>query len=52
MNVWMDGLSVLTNEWRLVTVILALVLSSLSLTNLLLRKVFGDRLSRAEYLAL
>lgn len=52
MNAWMDGLSVLTNEWRLVTVILTLVLSCQSLTGLFLNKVLGDRLTRAEYLAL
>lgn len=52
MNAWMDGLSVLTNEWRSVTVILVFVLSCQSLTGLFLGKILGNRLSRAEYLAL
>ena len=52
MNAWMDGLSVLTNEWRSVTVILVFVFSCQSLTGLFLRRILGGRLSRAEALAL
>jgi len=52
MNVWIDSLSVLANEWQLVAVIFAFIFASQSLISLVLRKIFGDNLTPGEYLSL
>lgn len=52
MNVWMDVLSVLMIEWRLITVILVFVFIGQHLIHLALRPVFGDELTTSEYSSL
>lgn len=52
MNPWLDGLTVLTSEWRLVTFIFFSALLSQSLIGVFLRAAFGSRLTASERLAL
>ncbi|GAB4449539.1 MAG: hypothetical protein OHK0041_10840 [Anaerolineales bacterium] len=52
MNPWLDGLTVLANEWRLTAAILLAVLAGQSIVSFLLRVLLGDRLTAAERLAL
>ncbi|GAB4462471.1 MAG: hypothetical protein Kow0070_21510 [Anaerolineales bacterium] len=52
MNPWLDGLTVLANEWRLTAAILLAVLAGQSIVGFLLRALFGERLTAGERLAL
>jgi len=52
MSMWLDSLSVLTAEWRLVTAILVCVLAGQAVIGWGLQKLFGDSLTSSERLAL
>ncbi|MEW6287412.1 MAG: hypothetical protein AB1509_14410 [Chloroflexota bacterium] len=52
MNPWLDGLTVLANEWRLTVPILLCAFASQALIGLFLQAIFGDRLAASERLAL
>ncbi|MEP0807296.1 MAG: hypothetical protein HRF47_17575 [Chloroflexota bacterium] len=52
MNPWLDGLTVLTTEWRLTAVIFLAVIGGQSIVSFFLRAVFGERITPAERLAL
>ncbi|MBI4762269.1 MAG: hypothetical protein ACOYYF_11955 [Chloroflexota bacterium] len=52
MNPWLDGLTVLTSEWRLTLPILLGAFASQALIVLFLESFFGDRLAASERLAL
>src|SRR5262245_32777818 len=52
MNILSDGLTVLLDHWRLISVLLLILLFGLVLISSALKNIFGERLTADEYFSL